>query len=426
MLKPGRTPKVGIRKKIREFWEILGPGLITGASDDDPSGIATYSQAGAGFGLSTLWTALLTFPLMAAVQEMCARMGAITSKGLTGILKQHYHRMVIIVMVLFSFPAIVLNIGADLEGMGAVMHLIIPGLPVYAAEIGFTLLLIVGLILFSYQQIAFILKWLCLTLTLYLIIPFLVDVDWGQVGRNTFLPNISFTRDFFQILVAILGTTISPYLFFWQTTMEAEDVSNAKTHVVIDRNFLQRLQADIFTGMFFSNLVMFFVILTTGVVLFNAGQFKIETVEQAASALKPLAGNIAYILFAVGIVGTGFLAIPVLAGSLSYIVAEAFNWTEGLQKKFTQAPGFYITIIVSLLAGLSLDFLNINPIKALLYTAILYGLTAPVLIAIILHVCNNKMVMGDGVNGKWSNILGTLALLLMSFAAIALIWFQFF
>lgn len=419
------SSKPGFRKKIKGFWEILGPGFITGASDDDPSGIATYSQAGAGFGLSTLWTALVTFPLMAAVQEMCARLGAVTSKGLTGILKQHYHRMVIVIMVLFSFPAIVLNIGADLESMGAVTHLVIPGIPIYAAEIGFTFLLIVGLIRFSYQQIAFILKWLCLVLILYLIIPFLVHADWGRVVRNTFFPNIHFSRDFFEILVAILGTTISPYLFFWQTTMEAEDVSNAKAQVIVDRNFLQRLQADIFTGMFFSNLVMFFIILTTGVVLFNAGQFKIETVEQAASALKPLAGRVTYLLFAIGIIGTGFLAIPVLAGSLSYTVAEAFNWSEGLQKKFTQAPGFYLTIIVSLLAGLCLDFLNINPIRALLYTAILYGLTAPVLIGIILHVCNNKKVMGKAVNGKWSNILGALAFLLMTLASIALIWFQF-
>jgi Mn2+/Fe2+ NRAMP family transporter len=207
--------------------------------------------------------------------------------------------------------------------------------------------------------------------------------------------------------------------------MEAEDVNNSKKHIVVDRNFLQKMQADIFTGMFFSNLVMFFVILTTGVVLFNAGQFKIETVEQAAQALKPLAGDATYLLFALGILGTGFLAIPVLAGALSYTVAEAFNWSEGLQKKFTQAPGFYLTIIISLLAGLFLDFLNINPIKALLYTAILYGLTAPVLIGIILHICNNKQVMGEAVNGNWSNILGLLAFILMTLAGVALIWFQF-
>ena len=425
MSEPNNIKKSGWRRKIAGFWKILGPGLITGASDDDPSGIATYSQAGAGFGLSMLWTALVTFPLMAGVQEMCARMGAVTSKGLTGIIKDHYSRTLMVIMVLFSFPAIVLNIGADLEGMGAVAHLIIPGLPIYGAEIGFTFLLIIGLIFFSYHRIASILKWLCLTLILYLIIPFLVNVDWWQVARNTFLPQIRLNRDFFEILVAILGTTISPYLFFWQATMEAEDVSNDKTHVVVDRSFLERLQTDIFSGMLFSNLVMFFIILTTGVVLFRAGQFKIETVEQAAKALEPLAGRVTYLLFAIGIIGTGFLAIPVLAGSLSYTVAEAFDWTEGLQKKFTQAPGFYITIVLSLLAGLCLDFLNINPIKALLYTAILYGLTAPVLIGIILHICNNKNVMGDSTNGKLSNILGMIALILMSSAAIALVWFQF-
>lgn len=404
---------------------MLGPGLITGASDDDPSGIATYSQAGAGFGLSTLWTALLSFPLMAAIQEMCARMGAVTCLGLSGILKKHYPRYVIVTMVIFSFPAIVLNIGADLESMGAVAHMIIPSLPVYAAEIGFTLILVWGIILFPYQKIASILKWLCLVLILYLIIPFLLKVDWGMVATNTIFPTIHWNRDFIEILVAILGTTISPYLFFWQTTMEAEDILNSKVQVVVDKNFMNRMQVDIYTGMFFSNLVMFFIILTAGIVLHVAGGQKIQTVEQAAQVLEPLAGRFAYLLFALGVIGTGLLAIPVLAGSLSYTVAEAFNWKEGLQKKFTEAPGFYLTIVVSLIAGLLLDFLNINPIHALLYTAILYGLTAPVLIGIILHICNNEKVMGNAKNGLWSNILGSFTFILMSAAALVMIYLQF-
>jgi NRAMP (natural resistance-associated macrophage protein)-like metal ion transporter len=411
--------------KIKKFWKLLGPGLITGASDDDPSGVATYSQAGSAFGLTTLWTALITFPLMAAIQEMCARIGAVTCQGLTGILKSYYPKGVTYVMLIFSLPAIILNIGADLESMGAVAHLIIPKVPLFLFEIIFTILILLGMIFYSYQKLSSILKWLCLVLLSYLLIPFFVKVDWGKVARNTFIPTIKLDKDFFEILVAILGTTISPYLFFWQTTMEAEDILNAKKNVVVDKTFLGKVQIDIFSGMFFSNLVMFFIILTTGVVLYDAGIRKIETVEQAAKALEPLAGHVSYFLFAVGIIGTGFLAIPVLGGSLSYIVAETFNWKQGLQKKFNQAPGFYFTIILSLLAGLSLDFLHINPIRALLYTAILYGLTAPVLIAIIMHISNNKKIMGDACNGKWSNFFGSMALVVMTVAAVAVVWLQF-
>jgi NRAMP (natural resistance-associated macrophage protein)-like metal ion transporter len=411
--------------KLKKFWQVLGPGLITGASDDDPSGIATYSQAGAGFGLATLWTALLTFPLMASVQEMCARIGAVTSQGLTGTLKKYYPKSIMYTMLVFSLPAIVLNIGADLESMGAVAHLLVPFIPIFLFEFLFTMVLLLIIILFPYQKLASILKWLCMVLLLYLFIPFLVKVNWGAVARHTFLPTIHLNKDFLEIVVAILGTTISPYLFFWQATMEAEDIANAKVKIVIDKLFLSKMKTDTYAGMLFSNIVMFFIILTTGVVLFNAGIHKIDTVEQAAKALEPLTGKTAYYFFAAGIIGTGFLAIPVLAGSLSYIVAETFDWKQGLQKKFSQAPGFYLTITLSLIAGLCLDFLNISPIQALFYTAVLYGLTAPVMILIVLHICNNAKVMGTSVNNRWSNITGGFTFLLMTLAAIALIYFQF-
>jgi NRAMP (natural resistance-associated macrophage protein)-like metal ion transporter len=399
--------------------------MITGASDDDPSGIATYSQAGAGFGLSTLWTALITFPLMAAVQEMCARIGAVTSHGLSGVLKRHYSPVMVYLMMIFSFPAIVLNIGADIEGMGAVAHMLIPAVPTFAFEILFTVLILVVVIRYPYQRLAGILKWLCLVLLLYILIPFLVKVNWGRVVQHTLIPTVRFNKDFFEILVALLGTTISPYLFFWQATMEAEDIAQSRRKVVVNKRFMDRMSKDVYFGMFFSNVVMFFIILTSGVVLYDAGIHRIDTVDQAARALSPLAGNTTYLLFAVGVIGTGFLAIPVLGGSLSYIVAETFNWRQGLDKKFNQAPGFYLTLVVSLLAGLAMDFLKISPIQALIYTAILYGLTAPVMIALVLHICNNPAIMGTAVNGKGSNILGTLALILMTAAAIALVWFQF-
>jgi NRAMP (natural resistance-associated macrophage protein)-like metal ion transporter len=410
--------------KIKKGLKVLGPGMITGASDDDPSGIATYSQAGAAFGLSTLWTALITFPLMASIQEMCARIGVVTSMGLTGVLKGHYPKSILYLMMVFSFPAIVLNIGADIEGMGAVAHLLFHGVPVFAFEIIFTALILFGVILYPYQKLAGILKWLCLVLLLYIIIPFLVKENWKDVLRHTVIPTIHFNKDFFEILVAILGTTISPYLFFWQATMEAEDIA-CRPRVIIDKRFMEKVKADVYTGMLFSNVVMFFIILTSGVVLYKAGIHKIDTVEQAASALAPLAGKVTYALFAIGVVGTGFLAIPVLGGSLSYIVAETFGWRQGLDKKFNEAPGFYLTLVISLAAGLCLDFLGISPIQALLYTAILYGLTAPVMIAVVLHICNNRAIMGEAVNKKATNILGFAALALMTLAAAALIYFQF-
>ena len=257
------------------------------------------------------------------------------------------------------------------------------------------------------------------------IVPFLVHADWIKVIKSTFIPTIHFNKAFWGILVAILGTTISPYLFFWQATMEAEDISHSNKIIIVNKRILNNMKIDIDFGMLFSNLVMFFIILTTGAVLYKAGIRQVDTVGQAAKALEPLTGKLTYLLFAIGIIGTGFLAIPVLAGSLSYILAETFNWRQGLDKKFHEAKGFYITIIISLIIGLSMDFLRISPIQALIYTAVLYGLTAPVMIAIILHICNNKEVMGKFTNKKWSNILGIITLVLMTVSGMALIYFQF-
>lgn len=411
-------------QKITKKLRVLGPGLVTGASDDDPSGIATYSQAGAVFGLSTLWTALLTFPLMAAIQEMCARIGMVTNEGLTTTLKKRYPKAILYVMILFSFPAITLNIGADIQGMGAVAHLIFPQVPVFAFSVVFTVLLIFSIIRFSYQRLAAILKWLCMVLLLYIIVPFMVEIDWIDVFWHTLIPTIRFNKEFFGILVAILGTTISPYLFFWQATMEAEDMAHRKKKIMINKRLLGNMKNDVDFGMLFSNVVMFFIILTTGTVLYSAGIRQIDTVDQAAKALEPLTGKLTYLLFSFGVIGTGFLAIPVLAASLSYVIAETLTLPKGLDKTFSEAKGFYTTIIVSLMVGLSMDLLGISPIQALIYTALLYGLTAPVLIAIVLHISNNKAVMGKYTNGMYSNIAGAFTLLLMSAAIIALIYFQ--
>lgn len=419
------TKSLKYSARIKKILSIMGPGLITGASDDDPSGIATYSQAGAQFGLSTLWTALLTFPLMAAIQGMCARIGLVTSQGLTVTLRQHYSKPLLYIMLLFSFPAITLNIGADLQGMGAVANMIFPAIPVSVFCVGFTSILIFVIIKYPYQKIAMILKWLCLSLLLYMIVPFMVKQDWGLIAKNTFIPTIQFNKEFISILVAILGTTISPYLFFWQATMEAEDIAHSPQKVIVNKRVLDNMKTDVNIGMLLSNVVMFFIILTTGSVLFPAGIRQIDTVDQAAKALEPLTGKFTYLIFALGVLGTGLLAIPVLAGSQSYMLAETFGWEAGLDKNFPQAKAFYVAIIISLLVGLSLDFLGVSPIKALLYTAISYGLTAPVLIAIILHIGNNKKIMGMNTNSKFSNILGFITLILMSVAAITLIYFLF-
>ena len=408
--------KKSILKKINK---VFGPGLITGASDDDPSGIATYSQAGALFGLNTLWTAVLTFPLMAALQEMCARIGLVTNKGLIGTIKAFYPKWLVTIIVLISFTAIVLNIGADLAGMGAVANMLIPSIPssVFSTFIG--LFLSYYIVVLPYAKIAFYLKWFCLSLLCYILVPFLTKQDWVLVLKSTLMPTLTWSREYMLIVIGILGTTISPYLFFWQTSMEVEEVQEKK--LVVDKRIIQVMQVDIKTGIFFSNLVFFFIILSTGNVLHEAGITEIQTVDQAALALKPLAGKLTYLLFAVGVLGTGMLAIPVLAGSVSYMVSEALNWEEGLNKKFHEAKGFYFIMILSIVIAMGINFIGISPVKALVLTAVIYGLTAPLIIFVILLVSNNKKIMGDYTNKKWSNFFGITALLLMLTAIVVLV-----
>jgi Mn2+/Fe2+ NRAMP family transporter len=412
--------------KLAKFWKALGPGLVTGASDDDPSGIATYSQAGAAYGLSTLWTAIIAFPLMSAIQKMCARIGLVTEQGLTGTLKKHYPRPVLYLMLLFSFPAIILNIGADIAGMGAVGNLLFPSIDASFFSIFFTLLLLGLIIYLPYAKIASILKYLCIAMLVYFVVPFLYKQDFLAIAKATVIPKIEFTKEFMAILVGILGTTISPYLFFWQASMEVEEMQHKKRHLMVNKKIISEVNNDVDLGMTFSGFVMYFIILTTGTVLYNAGIRQIDTVEQAAQALRPLAGDFAYLLFATGVIGTGLIAIPVLSGSLSYIFAETFGLPQGLDKKFHEAKGFYTVIAISLILGLSLNYVGISPIQALIYTAILYGVTAPVLIAIILHISNNKAIMGEFMNDRMTNVLGFLALLIMTVASGVLLWLEVF
>lgn len=414
---------MSIVKRVTDFFKKLGPGLITGASDDDPSGIATYSQAGAMFGLQTLWAALFTFPLMASIQAMCARIGLVTSQGLTGTIKRHYARPLLYLLIIFSTPAIIFNIGADISAMGAVSNMLFPQIEASYFSIFFTILLLLSIIYFPYQKLAAILKYLCSVLFVYILVPVIGDTDWSAVLRNTFIPKVEFNMDFIYILVAILGTTISPYLFFWQANMEVEEKMSRQ--LVVDKRIIRELNFDINTGMLLSNVVMYFIILTAGTVLFNAGIKNIDTVDEAAKALEPLAGRAAYLLFAIGVIGTGFLAIPVLSGSLSYIFCETFDWTEGLNNKFNEARPFYTIIAISLLLGLGMQYMGISPVQGLLYSAVLYGLTAPVMIVLILLICNNKKIMGHYTNRKIDNVLGLITLLVMTISAVLLVLFYF-
>lgn len=408
------------QKSAGGFFKKLGPGLITGAGDDDPSGIATYSQAGATLGLSTLWMALLTFPLMSSIQNMCARIGFVTTKGLAATLRDHYPRPILYAVLFLSIPATVLNIASDVAGMGAVSHMLAPAVPSWIFSVLFTVILAFFILRFSYQKIAAILKWLCLCMLLYIVVPFMLHIDWWDVLKHTLIPDISLNRSFIETTVAILGTTISPYLFFWQATMESEDIKHKKTTLVVDKQVLRDIKTDVNTGMFASNLVMYFIILTTGMVLHGSIDH-IDTVDQAAKALEPLVGSMSYICFAVGVIGTGALAIPILAGSLSYITSETFNWKGGFDRKFGEAKGFYITLFIALLLGLVINFLGISPMKALIWTAVLYGITAPVMIVVILHICNNRKIMKDQVNSVGHNIWGIITLVLMTAAVAALI-----
>ncbi len=410
------------RKRITRLFKSLGPGLVTGASDDDPSGIATYSQAGAKFGLMTLWTALITFPLMVIIQEMCARIAMSTSTGLMTTIKKHYPPILIYCVIILTIPAIILNIGSDIAGMAAAANLLLPNVSSHLFAVIFTICLSAAIIYFPYQSIAKILKYLSLILFLYIIVPFLVKQNWLAVLNFTFIPHIKFNKEFLNILVAILGTTISPYLFFWQATMESEEIMHKKN---AQRRSLKTMRYDVFTGMFTSNIVMYFIIFTTGSVLYANGIHQIDTVEQAAKALEPLAGELSYLLFSIGIIGTGLLSIPVLASTGGYILIATFGLNGGLDKNIRQAKVFYFIILISLAIGLLINLYDISPIKTLIYTAILYGLTAPVLILIIIFIANNKTLMKDKANGLLSNTLALICFILMSIAAFALLYLQF-
>jgi NRAMP (natural resistance-associated macrophage protein)-like metal ion transporter len=413
------------RQRVLSRARELGPGLITGAADDDPSGIATYSQAGAAFGYGTLWIALITLPLMASVQLMCARIGIVARSGLATVLREHYPRWLLWLACAMLLVGNTVNIAADLAGMAAAASLLTGIRATWFIPVA--AMLILGLlVLASYERMTRVLKWLTLALFSYVLAGFLAHPDWRAVLSGTLIPRIGRSREFLLTFVAILGTTISPYLFFWQAAQNAEHDAYWRERLIGRRQRavqreLRSATRDVNAGMLFSNAIMYFIILTAAATLHGAGITDVQTADQAAAALRPLAGRGASLLFTAGLVGTGMLGIPVLAGSAAYAVAEAAAWRAGLDEKVHTARQFYGVIAVAMLAGMALSFAHVNAIRLLIWSAVINGLLAPPLILIILVVCNNERVMGPHRNSRGLNVLGALSALLMSGAAIALI-----
>lgn len=419
-------PSNPVVKKTGDYWNALGPGLTTGASDDDPSGIATYSQTGAQYGFQLLWMAALTFPLMAVVQEMCARIGLVTGRGLAGTIRLHFSRRILILCTTLLFAANSFNLGADLGAMAQATQLLRPSLNFGWLVVGFSALCL-GLQIFTpYTRYARYLKWLALVLLSYVASTLLAHLNWPDVLKHAFIPTITFSKDQVILICAILGTTISPYLFFWQTSQEVEDqIAVGKTTVALrrgtDKPTVRKMRLDVWSGMLLSNVVMFFIIAACGAVLFPRGITNIQTASQAAQALQPFAGHASYTLFAIGIIGTGLLAIPVLAGSASYAVAESFHWQAGLNRKLNQAYAFYGVLIIAMLVGLGINFIGLNPIKALIYSAVANGIVAPVVLALIVIISSNKKIMGQWTNRKSTTWLGWIITLIMVAAGAAAI-----
>ncbi|MFA7209536.1 MAG: divalent metal cation transporter [Parcubacteria group bacterium] len=431
-LQIAKTEAVRIAELIENPWirayyfvRALGPGLVTGASDDDPGGIATYSSVGAKFGFGILWMAAWLLPMMLAIQEVCARIGIVTNRGLAGVLQKHYKKKIVSSAVLLLIVANVANIGADLGAMAASLQLLMP-VNFYAAAIFFALLTIILEIFIGYHMYAKFLKWLAISVLAYVATGFIVHPAWREVFSFAFIPQITFSKEYIFAMIAVFGTSITPYLFFWQTSGEVEENKlSQRLHKLLGRKRngnlryrIARMRTDVGTGMILANVVFFFIVMTTAEVLFKNGITDIGSAEQAALALQPLAGKHAFLLFAFGIIGTGMLAIPVLAGSGAYALAEIMKWREGLEEKFSRAKGFYLVITFSILVGLSLNFFHINPILALYYSAFLNGIIAlPLLIAIMI-VGDDKKIMGKETNPVWVRIFGWMSIIFMSGAII--------
>ena len=416
-----------LRQRVRgiALADQLGPGLITGAADDDPSGIATYSQAGAQFGLNMLWTMPLAFPLMAAVQSICARIGRVTGRGLAANIKAAFPPVVLRGVVLLLLIANTLNIAADVAAMGEVSELV-TGVDRHIGTLAFVVVTLGLQIFVPYHRYVAYLKWLTVSLLAYFLVLFTVHVPWSEVALRTVIPRFKIDASAAAVVTGVFGTTISPYLFFWQASEEVEDMQARHGHALslepeLAARELRRIKWDTWSGMFYSDITAFFIILATAVTLHVSGVTDINTAAQAARALRPLAGDFAYILFAVGIFGVGLIGVPVLAGSAAYGLSEAMGWKEGLELKATDARGFYGVIAFSVLVALVIQFTPIDPMKALFYSAVINGVVAVPLMAVIVMLASKKSVMGDYVATRPLKVLGWIATAVMAVAALAML-----
>ena len=410
---------------VTRFLNRLGPGLITGASDDDPSGIGTYSQAGASLGYATLWTAIVTLPLMIVVQHICAKIGMCGGRGLAGVLRRYYSKKLLYPVVIGLVIANTINAGADISAIAAAINMFVP-IPISAMVIPIAVAIVVLQVWGSYRLIVKVFKWLTLSLFAYVIAAFLAKPDWSAVASATFVPQLSFSGEYITTIVAILGTTISPYLFFWEASEEVEEEKSEGRKKLVERvgatdKEIKAEKIDTIVGMLFCNVVFYFVILAAGATLHVTGKTNIQSATDAAQALRPLAGDMATVLFAIGLIGAGLLAVPVLTGSAAFAVAEAFNWPSGLDEKPRHAKKFYGVIAASTIVGVAIDFAGINPISALFWTAVINGVVAPPLLVVVMLVANDTRVMGKRTNGRYTNILGWLAAGVMFAAAIGMV-----
>ncbi|HTH93032.1 MAG TPA: divalent metal cation transporter [Candidatus Paceibacterota bacterium] len=432
MAEPSSSSSKKERLGVRGFLKLLGPGLITGAADDDPSGIATYSQTGAQFGFGQLWTSLYQIPLLLAVQEACARIGIVTGKGLAGIIKKHYTRNILIGVVFLVVVANTINIGADIGAVAAAGQLVV-NVP-FGVLAAITAVVIILLEVFiNYKTYAKVLKWLALALLAYPITALIVHEPWKQIFYATAVPHFEFTFAFLFIITGVFGTSISPYMFFWQTSQEveeeiAEGVPLVKEKPKLPKYYLRNARIDTTAGMIAAEVAQWFIIITTATVLFSHGITTINSAADAAKALQPLvssfpnSGQVAKDLFAVGVIGLGLLGIPVLAGSSAYAMSEAFGWKEGLSRKFNEAKGFYGVIIIGTLVGLLINFIGINPIKALVFTAVFNGIAAVPLLFLIGKINGNKNILGDKKGGALSRTMVWLTFGIMALSALALLY----
>lgn len=422
--------RISLWKRVRKIGNKVGPGIITGAADDDPSGILTYLQSGFLYGFKILWMAFLALPFIIAMQEMAARIGYVTDKGLVKVIREHYAKGFLYFIAVISIVVITMNIGADLVAVGTVLNVLAPVSVFFWVPLA-AFIIFVFTIFLSYPTFASVLKWLTLSLFFYIVAALSTPIGWLTILQSTFIPAIDFNKNYILLLAAFFGTTISPYLFFWQADEEVEERNEQKKErklkrFLVTKNELKHLRKDTVLGMIFSEVITWFIVVTAGGLALANGPQMITTFEQASTVLRPLLGNGAFVVFSLGIIGTGLLAIPVLAGSIGYMLSEIFGWVEGMNKTWREAKNFYIVMVASAVSGVVMVLLGVNPVTALIYTAVFYSIITPPIVYVIMDIANNRKIMGEKTNGPLANIFGWLTFFFSLLVAAASVYFLFF